>query len=128
MWVWFGSDTVFPTIFHIFTRLWKFLKVRYRFLYLISSSLSCNVVYQITCSLSMSDCCYVNMVFNRQNFITTFPQHQSSELVGTANHCFNRGRWHCKVPGPCKNDVYRAGELKALMVNERVSTPHLGIL
>ena len=68
--VWFRYR--FLTIFHIFTRLRKFLKVRYSFLYLISSSLSCNVVHQITCSLSMNDCCYVNMVFNRQNFITTF--------------------------------------------------------
>ena len=31
------------------------------------------------------------------------------ELVGTANHAYNRGRWHCEVPGPCKTNCIEQG-------------------
>ena len=46
----------------------------------------------------------------------------SCELVGTANHVMNRGRWHCEVPGPCKTTNIEQGSWMALMVNERVSS------
>ena len=51
---------------------WNFLRMGKDFLYFISSSLGFNFVYQITCSLSMDECCYVIWFSINKNFITTF--------------------------------------------------------